>query len=120
MQNITEQDVINYAQERHHIPAAYAKNWYKFWTERNWITTTGKAILNWQTKFDWWVLDHKDKLILSQAPVASPTPAEIYAQQLQRQREERERNERAYQAELNDPAAQAQIAAIQQRLLGRA
>lgn len=114
MQNLTEQQVIDYARQRHNIPPAYAKNWFKYWTEHNWITTTGKLILNWKVKFDWWVLDNKDKLILTESP---PPPAEMRRRELQRQHEERERQERIYQQEMADPEAQAEIAAIQERLL---
>ena len=117
MQNVTEQDVINYAWEKHHIPSAYAKNWFQFWTSCNWISpTTNKAVFDWKVKFDWWVLDNKDKLILTESP---PTPAEMRRRQLQRQHDERERQERIYQQELADPNAQAEIAAIQARLLNQ-
>ena len=117
MQKITEQDVIDYALKEHHVPSAYAKNWFQYWTKRNWITTTGRAILNWRVKFDWWVLDNKSRLILTESSPEPPTAAEIRARQLQRQHEERERQERIYQQELADPNAQAEIAAIQARLL---
>lgn len=118
MQNITVQDVINYARDKHRVPSAFAENWFNYWTSRNWITTNGKAILNWQVKFDWWVLDHKDKLILTESAPAPqpPTPAELHRRDLQRQRAEREKAERLYQAEKNDPVIQAEIAAIQERL----
>ena len=62
------------------------------------------------------MLDHKDHLILSETLVPKPTPAEIHARELQRQREEREKAEQQYQAEQNDPVTQAEIAAIQERL----
>lgn len=117
MQNVNEQDIITYdAWERHRIPSAYAKNWFQYWSSRHWITTNGRAILDWRVKFDWWVLDHKDHLILSETLVPQPTPAEIHARELQRQREERETAEQQCQAEQNDPVAQAEIAAIQERL----
>lgn len=116
MQNVNEQDVITYAWERHRIPSAYAKNWFQYWSSRHWITTNGRAILDWRVKFDWWVLDHKDHLILSETPTPKPTPAERYAMELQRQREEREKAEQRYLAEQNDQVAQAEIAAIQERL----
>ena len=116
MQKITEQDVIDYALKEHNIQSAYARNWFQYWNSRNWITTTGRAILNWRVKFDWWALDNKDRLILSESPPV-PTASEIRARQLQRQHEERERQERIYEQEMADPEAQAQIAAIQERLL---
>ena len=122
MQNVTEQEVIDYAREKHHLPSAFAKNWFDYWTRHNWITTNGKAILNWRVKFDWWALDHKSSLILTEAtppPPARPSAAEIRALQLQRQHEERERAERLYRAQQADPAAQAEIAAIQERLFRR-
>ena len=103
MQNVTEQEVIDYAREKHHIPSAFAKNWFKYWTSRNWITTNGKAILNWHVKFDWWVLDHKDQLILSAAPPPPPTPAEMRQRELQRQRQERETNVSILPSKLTPP-----------------
>lgn len=119
MQNITLQDVIDYARDKHHIPSAYAENWFNYWTSRHWITTNGKAILNWKVKFDWWVLDHKDQLILTAAPPPPPTPAELRQRELQRQHEEREEAERIYLAEQADPTTRAEIEAIQERIFRR-
>lgn len=119
MQNVTEQDVIDYARDRHHIPSTFAKNWFQYWSSRNWITTNGKPILNWHVKFDWWVLDHKDQLILTVAPPPPPSPAEIRSYELQRLHAERERDERIYEAEQSNPAIVAEIEAIQQRLFRR-
>ncbi len=65
MESVKLEDVIRYARQRHGIPAAYATSFYDYWTERNWISTTGKIIFNWRVKFDWWVLDNKDKLIIT-------------------------------------------------------
>lgn len=116
MQNLTEQEVIDYARRWHNIPPEYAKNWFQYWNDRHWITTTGKLILNWRVKFDWWAFDNRNKLIASES---SPTPAEMRRRELERQHEEREKQQRAYEAELADPEAQAEIAAIQERLLNQ-
>lgn len=118
MNNLTEQDVIDYAREKHNIPAAYAKNWYQYWSGRNWITTNGKIIFDWRGKFDWWVLDHKHLFIIpTKASSPATKAAELYQLQLQQEQEKRERDERIIQQERADPVIRANIEAIQQRIM---
>lgn len=92
MQQVNLETVIRYARERHGIPASYARTFYNYWTERGWVNSRGRIIYNWQTKFDWWAQDHKNRLIITPNDRNEMIrQEEIQRKELQRQKRDQEK-----------------------------
>ena len=121
------EEIYNYSLSKL-IPIETAKQFYCYYEANGWRMSKGCAVRKWQALLMKWDIDNhvREKEQAARAATRyqsggaqlSAEQASARSKEMAAARAEREESYAAYEAERNDPAAQAKIEEIQKRLLG--